>query len=274
MIKHHLIILACLLLLFASCNSRPAGVTPEATVTIQPSATPTIIKATAWSPSSATITATADVAPDTHPSPAPDGPVVTIPIGIPPALDGTMSPGEWDGAVRELFSDGSELFLMYYEDYLFLGIRANVSGLMLGNIFVNHGDQISILHSSGALVTVIYEKRADGWEQNQALSWRYLDTGYSPPTQAELEAFLQQEGWVASNSRMGVPQEMEYKIAMPDGRLRLVVTLAHPSDSNKRNHWPVNINDDTIESPRGEFPTTMQFSPSTWATIVAQNKTP
>jgi formylglycine-generating enzyme required for sulfatase activity len=195
--------------------------------------------------------------------------IVNVPNGNPPALDGTISPDEWNEARQELFSDGSELLIMHYEGCLYVGIRANTPGMIVGNIFIDQEDQVSILHSSAALGTAIYEKRSDTWEQTQAFSWRCRSTSNSPSAIAELEEFLQQEHWVANNSRMGTPQELEYKIAMPNGSLRLAVTFTRASDLSDRIYWPVGLEDDCTKQPQGEYPTTMQFAPSTWMTVMA-----
>ena len=197
--------------------------------------------------------------------------IVNIPNGNSPTLDGTISPDEWNDARQESFSDGSELLIMHHEGYLYMGIRANPPDMIVGNIFIVHKDQVSILHSSAALGTAIYEKRSDTWEQTQAFSWRCRSTGNSSSAIAEREAFLQDEHWVANNSRMGIPQELEYKIAMPDSSLRLAVTFTRASDLSTRIYWPIWIEDDCTKQPQGEYPTTMQFSPTTWMTVIADN---
>jgi putative hemolysin len=198
------------------------------------------------------------------------GLIIAIPNANPPTLDGTLSPGEWDDAWRESFSDGSELFLKHAEGYLYLGIRANPADMIVGNIFVDHGDQVSILHSSAALGTAIYEKRSDGWERTQDFVWRCRDSSNSPSAQAAREKFFQEEGWLANISYMGTPQELEYKIAMPGGSLQLAVTFTPTSDVSVRIHWPVSLADDCINAPQGRFPTVMQFSPSTWVTVTVE----
>jgi len=228
------------------------GTTPETTTTSQPSASPSNITPT----ENPTSPVSADL-------------VIAIPNWNPPALDGTMSADEWSGAKRELFSDGSELLMKYHEGYLYLGIRASAPGMIVGNIFVDYGDHVSILHSSAALGTAIYEKSTDGFQQTQDFVWCCRSSSNSPSAQAERDTFLQQEGWVADNSYMGTPQELEYKIAMPDGSLRLAVTFTPASDVSVRIYWPLSLADDSIEPPQGEFPKNMQFSLSTWATVVA-----
>jgi sulfatase modifying factor 1 len=231
---------------------------PELMATKQPSSPPTTIPPTGLSAPTKTESLPPTVSAD-H--------IVNAPNGSPPTLDGTISSGEWSHARQELFSDGSELLLMHHENYLYLGIRANTQGMIAGNIFVNHDNQVLVFHASAALGTAIYEKRSDTWEQTQAFSWRCRGTSNSSSAIAERETFLQEEQWLANNSRMGTPQELEYKISMPNGSLQLAVTFMRASDINARIYWPVGLNDDCTKAPQGEFPTTMHFSPFTWMTV-------
>ena len=195
--------------------------------------------------------------------------IVNVPNGNPLTLDGTISSDEWNDARQEVFSDDSELLMMHHDGYLYVGIRANTPGMIVGNIFVNQNNRVSILHSSAALGTAIYEKRSDTWEQTQAFSWRCRSTGDTPSAIAEREEFFQQEHWLANNSRMGTPQELEYKIAMQNGSLHLAVTFTRASDTSSRIYWPVDLKDACTEAPQVEFPTAMQFTPSTWMTVIA-----
>jgi hypothetical protein len=48
-----------------------------------------------------------------------------VPQSNPPALDGILSPSEWDNALHEQFTDGGELFLMQSAGYLYLGMHEN-----------------------------------------------------------------------------------------------------------------------------------------------------
>ena len=121
----------------------------------------------------------------------------------PPTIDGTLLSGEWDDARRELFADGSELFLIYQESYLSLAIRANTKEMIVGNIFINRSDEIAILHASAALGTAIYKKGTDDWQQTRGFSWQCRDTGNSDAAQVERGSFLQQEHSLAANSSHG-----------------------------------------------------------------------
>jgi hypothetical protein len=179
-----------------------------------------------------------------------------------------MSPGEWDEARIETFSDGSELLLMSNAGYLYLAIRANTPGLIVGNVFIDHGDKIAILHSSAALGTALYQKGATSWQQSQEFIWRCRKTDNSEAAQAERNTFLQEEQWVAANARMGSPNELEYQIRMTDDTLRLAANFIRASNTNLKLPWPTDLVDDCIKPTPGSLPIELNFSPASWAIIV------
>jgi hypothetical protein len=194
--------------------------------------------------------------------------VISVPQGRPPTLDGTLSPGEWSDAVVESFSDGSELFLMHSEGYLYLAIRAGAPEMIGANIFVDRGGDVAILHTSAALGTAIYEATDAGWERTQDFVWQCRRTDASDAARAEREAFLGEEHWVAANSRMGTPNELEYQIDMADETLRLAAVFLRTSASAVKISWPVDLADDCILPTPGDLPERMDFDLDTWATIV------
>jgi len=193
--------------------------------------------------------------------------IISVPHGNPLAIDGTMSPGEWDSAGVETFSDGSVLLLMYSEGYLYLGIRANTPEMIVGNIFVARGDEIAILHSSAALGTALYHKETDNWQRTQGFVWRCRKTDSSEMAQAERTAFLDEEHWMAANARMGSPNELEYQIEMTSETLRLAVNFIRVSNQNAKIPWPSDLDDDCIKPTPGGMPGLLNFSPDRWATI-------
>jgi hypothetical protein len=210
---------------------------------------------------SITVSATETATPTTEES------TISVAQGKPLAIDGTMSPGEWDGAAVETFSDGSELFLMYSGDYLYLAIRASIPEMIVGNVFINRGDEISILHASAALGTALYRKGVNDWQQEQDFAWCCIKTDQSAVAQAEREAFLQEEHWVAANARMGTPNELEYQIEVADEILRLAVTYIKASNPNVKIPWPLDLEDDCITPTPGGLPGQLNFSPDEWAVI-------
>ena len=106
------------------------------------------------------------------------GPLLTVPLGNPPELDGILSPGEWDGALRQEFTDGGELFLMQNSGYLFLGVRENFDGLTVTSVFVERDGRVFVLHSSGSLGTAIYKRVENGWQLTQPFSWARVIVKY------------------------------------------------------------------------------------------------
>ncbi len=192
---------------------------------------------------------------------------ILVPEGKPLAIDGAMSPGEWDSAGVEAFSDGSELLLMYSEGYLYLGIRANTPEMIVGNIFIDHGDEIAILHSSAALGTALYQKGMNSWQQTQGFIWCCRRIDNSDVAQTERVAFLKGEHWIAANARMGSPNELEYQIEMTSETLRLAINFMRVSNPNVKTPWPNDLDDDCIKPTPGGMPAQLHFSPDSWATI-------
>jgi hypothetical protein len=178
-----------------------------------------------------------------------------------------MAPGEWDQARVEAFADDSELFLMYDGDHLYLGIRSNTPEMIVANVFMNQGDTIRILHTSAALGTAVYQRGSEGWQQTQAFNWHCRRTDNSDAARAERDAFFHNEGWVSINSRMGMPNELEYRIKVPDGPLRLAVNYIRASEPAKKIPWPGDLDDDCVKPTPGGLPAQMHFSPDRWAAI-------
>ena len=192
---------------------------------------------------------------------------IVVPSGNPPTIDGTLSPGEWDNAKVETFADGSELLLTYAGNYLYLGIRSNTPGMIAGNVLIKRGDEIAILHSSAALGTAIYQHGEDSWHQIQNFTWCCRDTSNSESSQADREEFLQDEGWVAVNSRMGIPEELEYQIDVTGAPIQLAVNFLRASNPNEKIPWPADLDDDCIKPTPGGLPENLFFSPEQWATL-------
>jgi hypothetical protein len=272
-----LFIAISVLSLVAGCGEQaePAAEPPSTAATTVPeltSSTAALSQTTAVAPSpaatsglaSATSPAETEVAPS-----AADGLTIQVPAVAPPSLDGVLGLDEWAGAYQDELSDGGELYLMHDGDYLYLGLRASGAGSGVGSVCVVRGDEVMILHSSAALGTAVYEKGETGWQQTQGFSWRCRSTSDAPSAQEERDRFLQEEGWLANNGRMGAPGEVEYRIAMPEGSLRLAVTHIGPPDFQAVARWPPDLDDDcgNVQMLQGPIPEQAQFTPETWITI-------
>ena len=192
---------------------------------------------------------------------------IEVPLGETPTIDGTHAPGEWEAATVEAFADGSELFLMHADGFIYLGIRANEPGMIAANIFIQRGDEIAILHTSAALGTAIYQHGQDHWQQTQDFIWQCRSTSLSDAAQAERDEFLQKEGWVAANGRMGTPNELEYQIKIPEEDFRLAAVYIKASPPYEKIPWPPQLTDETITPTPGGFPESFYFSPEQWAVL-------
>jgi hypothetical protein len=181
-----------------------------------------------------------------------------------PVIDGTIAPGEWEGAAVEAFADGSELLLAHSDGNLYLGFRSSTQDMIAGNVFVEHDDQIRILHASAALGTAIYLQEGDVWQRTQDFVWRCRDSSQSELAQATRDAFLQEEHWVAANSRMGAPNELEFQIELTGTTLRMAANMIRTTAPSVKVPWPANLDDDCIKPTPGGLPVQLSFSPSQW----------
>jgi hypothetical protein len=139
--------------------------------------------------------------------------------------------------------------------------------MIVGNVFIQQGDEIRIMHASAALGTAIYARGEERWQQTQAFNWRCRRTDWSDAAQAEREAFLQDEGWTSINARMGTPNELEYQIKVSGPSLRLAANLLRSSDPDAKIPWPSDLDDDCVKPTPGGLPPQMSFSPDQWAAI-------
>ncbi len=287
------ITLVLVTVLIAGCSSStttPAWSTaeplPTTTSTVEPS--PTAMPTSQPSP-----TATAEPSPTATPTPEPM-PTATVPAplvlyappGNPPILDGKLAPGEWDGALRQEFTDGGELLLMHSDGYLYLGIHANfdMPGGAVASVCLARGDQVFILHSSASLGTAIFQRDdsspANGtqWQATQTFEWALNKViGYSAQEEQQRQQFLQENHWLANLGTMSSSEEFEYQIALPDEPFSIAAAYLLPPRASKLQAawWPASLADDCHKitllqgdsGQRSSTPLRLKFAPETWATV-------
>jgi formylglycine-generating enzyme required for sulfatase activity len=195
------------------------------------------------------------------------GPVVEAPRSAAPVLDGTIADSEWAAALRVELAGGDEAFLMHDEGYLYLALRTR--GMTMGSPCLDRGDEVAILHASAALGTAVFRRDGAAWSQTRDFEWRCRATGDDAAAVQARREYLGQEGWLASNSYMGTPNEMEYQIAMPEGTLRLALFYRQGPDFDAVSSWPAGLDDGCREFllAQGEPSGALSFSPERWVTV-------
>jgi hypothetical protein len=198
-----------------------------------------------------------------------EGQIISVPRGNEVTIDGVLSPGEWEPAYQAELAGGGDLLLMYGDGYLYLGVRAKPEPVT--SVCVDQGDQVSILHSSAALGTATYQQGDQGWEKIRAFDWCCRETSDGPQAQASQSEQLRRDDWVANNGRMGTAEEVEYKIFIPNGSLRLGVTSIGAPDYEDMAWWPSDMDDDcrSLRMIQGEIPDRAQFSVENWMTLIS-----
>ena len=189
---------------------------------------------------------------------------IVVPPGTQATIDGVLSAEEWEGALQIDLDDENQLLLMHASGYLYIGMRGKPEPAT--NICVDQGDQVSILHSSAALGTAVYQLRDGVWERVRDFEWCCRQRTDSTQAQEVLDKHLQEEGWDANNAFRGVPGEIEYQIALPDDSLRLAVNTIEPPSYRSVLSWPKGLEDDC--SRLGPIPEEAQFSQDEWATLL------
>lgn len=201
--------------------------------------------------------------PSPQPEPTNESTATAVPTTL-PSIDGVLSPNEWEAAEITALSDGSELFLMQDDDNLYLGIRSITPEMIGANVFVEEGGQVRILHTSAALGTAIYQQGTNNWQQIQDFDWQCRNTGSSAAAQAERAAYLQENHWLAANSRMGTPNELEYQIELSGASQHIAVSLFRSSAPNERVFWPPTLDDDSIKPTPGGLSENLYLSLEQW----------
>jgi hypothetical protein len=193
--------------------------------------------------------------------------LVLVPPGSEASIDGVLDAEEWGAALPVDLEGEGQLFLMHTGGYLYLGVRVKPEPVT--SICVDQGEQVSILHSSAALGSAIYQRGDETWKQIKEFEWCCRETTDSPQAQGARQAQLLQDGWVASNGRMGNSEEVEYQIAFPGDTLRLSVNSIGAPDYETVTSWPADLSDDCsgLEMLTGPVPEQAVFSPDQWISL-------
>lgn len=181
-----------------------------------------------------------------------------------PQIDGVLQPGEWDQAELFYFDDGSELYLMYSGDHLFLAIKAISEEMISGNVFLAREDKIDILHTSAALGTAIYQAESETWQKTKDFEWCCRSALDNKSARAMRDAFYATENWLGINSFNGNENELEYMISLDGFEGYLAVNFIRVDSVEDKYVWPEGVSDGPIQPTVGGFPEEMEFTLENW----------
>ena len=156
---------------------------------------------------------------------------INIPVGTPAVIDGQIDPGEWENAAKQELSDGSQMYLMYAEDALYLAVDAKVQGIV--NLGVLRNGELWILHSSAALGSAVFQLVDQGWRMSKTYDWccrmNSSEVGY--------QNLLATEGWLSTNQYQGDTKQTEFLVQIPVDEITIAVTYLF-MDGSGTSFWP------------------------------------
>lgn len=193
---------------------------------------------------------------------------MVVPAGNDALIDGVLAADEWESARQIDLGDESQLFLMHASGYLYIGVRTKPEPVT--SICFDQTDQVSILHSSAAIGTAVYRLGDGTWEQIAGFEWCCRDTTGTDQAREERNTHLQEEGWIASNGRMGNSDEVEFQIMLPGDSIRLAVSSIGAPDYETVISSPGDLADDCSnpEMLTGPIPEQAQFNLEDWVTLI------
>ena len=191
---------------------------------------------------------------------------VDVPGGTAPKVDGTVEPGEWDGAWRS--APGRPAVLLRHDGQdVYLAVTA--SAFAVTSVYIVRGNQLRILHASAAIGDSTYERSGARWKVVSGFStWeRYRDA-------ADLDArgptFFAGHQWMGSHMRLGATGDTEMRLAgsLIEGA-RIAVTYYDPGARKLLLVFPASVAGDVTahEIQAGYNPELLTVDPSDWAIL-------
>ena len=193
-------------------------------------------------------------------------PPLYVPLGRAAVIDGTMDEQEWADALRVELPRSVTLRLKHDGTFLYIGIRAATLGLFVGNLCIIDDVSLRILHSSAALGTAVYRWTGTGWTLAENFVWQCRSRGFSQAAVRDRQSFLDQEGWLASISYVGVAEEMEYQVSVSEASLLAWIVLLPGSGAPLLN-WPEIPDQDVFPGP---IPDQASIGLGAWARLILE----
>jgi hypothetical protein len=186
--------------------------------------------------------------------------MLEVPAGATPNIDGSLEEEAWASAVTTYMDDGTVLLWLRAGGDLYLGVRGDTMGSV--NLLVAGDDRIRVLHSSAALGSAVYEARPDGvWHLTRDFEWCCRN----PSDREEADLLWDDEGWTATIGPAGHRGEVEFRVALHTGDLRVAVSLVDAA--GRAAVWPQGLHPDAVESLYGIRLAEETFMVETWVSV-------
>jgi hypothetical protein len=169
-------------------------------------------------------------------------PIVRVPRGPAPIIDGRIEETEWRGAAVEQTENGLTVRLRHDGQFLFLGVSSTEEGFP--SVCLSQADTVRILHASAALGGVAYTNRGGTWSsKDTAFGYGLRNIALTDAAREERKAYLAEYGWVGSTARMGQGRnhELQISLALTGARPRLAVGYYRMAGEGDRVTWPASL---------------------------------
>lgn len=184
--------------------------------------------------------------------------------GAAPRIDGVIGEKEWAGSERHELAGGGEVLLLRRGDMIYLAVHGASTGL--ASLCVGNAKTVSILHSSAALGTAIYDRAGDGWQRQKNFEFVVRDSPRTgPPSDDVNQKHMQEWGWLSNPSHRGSPVR-EFAIRLTPERQFLGVAYVTTDGEGSVASWPRSMRDDcaALRLGQGWTEEAQKFEPQTW----------
>lgn len=183
-------------------------------------------------------------------------------------LDGLITKEEWLGAKEYKLSTGEPLYILYQDQSMYIGIKANLQGW--AHVYLQHEGQVIVLHASAALGKQIYKLEGDAWKLQEKFNWELRDVAYDEKLKQKQTEYLNKNGWCANNSNAGDKKTLEFKIDLSKfGKDKARFAVLHTSDAKSISYYPQELSDNTLlkELVSGGAVDNLDFRTNTWVKV-------
>lgn len=182
---------------------------------------------------------------------------IMLPKGNAVSIDGIIEKNEWIDAKKIDFKGGGFTLFKCDSSFLYLCIQGDKLGI--SSVAINTDDKIYILHASASLLTAIYEKNTDTWNQIEEFhSKRYALINKEKDAKEFKRKFLSEFLWFANTLKIeGKPDfnlkyTYEYKISidlLKNGLSKISIVFFQRTAKEQYARLPIDLNDGSVGPP-------------------------